>query len=80
MNAMYRGIPTITTSIGAEGLQVVRTEHIWIAETPQQWAEGIATLMEDKEAWERISINSRQLAATHYTWGSVMEKVREAVG
>jgi polysaccharide biosynthesis protein PslH len=80
MNALYRGIPTITTSIGAEGLQVVRTEHIWIAETPQQWVDGITTLMEDKGVWERISSNSRQLAATHYTWGSVMEKVREAVG
>jgi len=79
INAMYRGIPIITTPIGAEGIQVKHGEHILLAETSQEWVDGISALLENREIWEKIRTESRALAAAQYTWESVLQNTRRAI-
>jgi len=79
MNALYRGIPTVTTTIGAEGLAVVNEEHMLISNQPEQIAKDVIRLLEDKALWQKLSGNSRELAKKLYTWESVLEKVQEAI-
>ncbi|HYC27835.1 MAG TPA: glycosyltransferase, partial [Chitinophagaceae bacterium] len=80
MNALYRGIPAITTKIGIEGIMAEHRKHIWLAETPEEWVDGVVTLLNDKTVWQTLSNNSRQLSAEKYTWDAVMENVRKAIG
>ena len=39
-NAMAMGLPIVSTSIGAEGLDVVSGEHLLIADDPREFAGG----------------------------------------
>lgn len=79
MNAMYRGIPTATTSVGAEGLDVVNGRHLMINDDIQSMTDSIVKLLSDRELWKTLSRESRALAMRKYTWDAVMDIVRESI-
>ncbi|MEM9022273.1 MAG: glycosyltransferase family 4 protein [Bacteroidota bacterium] len=68
LNAMYRGIPTVTTAIGTEGLEARNGEHLFLSPDPATHADYITTLLTDPDRWTAMRDNSRRLAAGHYTW------------
>jgi glycosyltransferase involved in cell wall biosynthesis len=79
VNALYRGLPVATTSIGAEGLQVESGRDIYIADQPAAMAEQIGDLLEHKDQWTRLRDSSRALARNRYTWHASLQRVEEAV-
>lgn len=79
MNALYRGIPTVSTSIGAEGLAVENEVSMMVTDDAEKFAADIHLLMENEILWSKISENSRQLANDIYTWEAVFEKVIDAI-
>ena len=79
VNALYRGIPCVTTSIGAEGLKVKDGEHVYIKDDAATFAQAIFTLLEDKKQWNYLQENARALARKYYTWDYVLENIRKAI-
>lgn len=79
VNGLYRGMPTVTTDVGAEGLAVIDGEHILIANEPDCFAHHIHRLLTDEALWQCVSTQSRQLMASRYTWQQVYDKVDEAI-
>ncbi|MDP2416734.1 MAG: glycosyltransferase [Hydrogenophaga sp.] len=72
LNAMCRGLPTITTPVGAEGLAAQHMEHLSITETAEDMARSILHLMENESDWLRIETQSRALVREKYTWKKVL--------
>lgn len=68
LNAMCRGIPTVTTSVGSEGMEVTHMEHLAIADDTRSMVESIHTLLNNKSAWQTLEKNSRSLVKEKYTW------------
>ena len=68
LNAMYRGIPIITTDIGIEGLKVENEKHLLYSNDPDKWVDDINKLMTQKNLWTNINQNSRDLVKEKYTW------------
>lgn len=64
--ALGRGIPVVTTSIGAEGMGLVDGEHVLVADAPQAFAEQVLRLYRDAELWERLSAAGRALLDRRY--------------
>lgn len=79
VNAMYRGIPTVTTSVGAEGLDIVNGVHALLSEDPVEMANDLFKLLEDEKLWESIRDNSRKLMSEKYTWDKVFTNLKEAI-
>jgi glycosyltransferase involved in cell wall biosynthesis len=79
INAMYRGIPTVTTMTGAEGLEVKDMFHIAIADTVEKMVEDCNALLRDKTEWQVLRNNSRKLAREKYTWERVFASLDEAI-
>ncbi len=79
INSLYRGIPTVTTSIGTEGLKVKDGEHIFIKDNPTEYANAINTLLTNKDIWNEFSINARAIAHKYYTWNYVLENIKKAI-
>ncbi|MEZ5022955.1 MAG: glycosyltransferase family 4 protein [Chitinophagales bacterium] len=79
MNAMYRGIPTVTTPVGAEGMAVINKTHLMIEDQMSEFCTSISELINNRDTWQKLSKNSRALAKKKYTWEAVMEIVEEAV-
>jgi glycosyltransferase involved in cell wall biosynthesis len=67
IEAMAWGTPVVSTSIGAEGLDVTHDHDILLADTPEQFAASIERLVHDRALWERLSAAGRQLVAEKYS-------------
>lgn len=66
VEAMSKGMPIVTTSIGAEGL--ANTENILMVEDdPQKLAETILNLYDDEERLNTISKDMRKYIADNYS-------------
>lgn len=79
MNALYRGIPTVTTPVGAEGLAVKHGEHMMVNQQPEAIVQDIKNLLEDEVLWKKLSYNSRTLAFQLYTWQAVLQECKKAI-
>lgn len=79
VNALYRGIPCVTTSIGTEGLKVKDGEHIAIKDTPDAYVAAVADLLNNKTLWSQFRDNARKVAKKYYTWEYVLENIKKAI-
>jgi glycosyltransferase involved in cell wall biosynthesis len=81
LEAMALGTPVISTSKGAEGLEVEDGKHLLIADTPQDFAAHTVWLLRDKALREHLTNNAMQLIGQKYEWeiigrefASILEK------
>lgn len=75
LEAMAMGKPVVSTSVGAEGLEVANEEHILLAEAPTQFAAAIFRLMEDQGLRLRLRLAGRELASKRYGWKRLSERL-----
>jgi len=68
LEAMALGTPVVSTSKGAEGLEVTPGEDILIADEPEEFADGVLRLLGDRDVRARLSINGRRLVEEKYSW------------
>jgi glycosyltransferase involved in cell wall biosynthesis len=71
LNAMYRGIPTVTTEIGTEGLNVTDAKELFQCSDPEVFADRIKKLLRDELMWDAMRDASR-IKAKEYTWKSLL--------
>jgi glycosyltransferase involved in cell wall biosynthesis len=79
LEGLYRGSPTVSTSVGAEGLEVASGESIFIADTAEAFARDCIHLLENEASWEAMRDQSRKLAASKYRWEPLFEKMDTAL-
>ena len=68
LEAMALGTPVVSTSKGAEGLEVVAGRHLLIADTARDFANNVTSLLGDPALRERLSSNARSLVKERYDW------------
>ena len=79
INGLYRGIPTVTTPIGVEGLQLTHCEHVLIEGNASSFASSVVNLLENKPLWEKLSLQSRIVMKKNYTWEKILENVNRSL-
>jgi glycosyltransferase involved in cell wall biosynthesis len=67
IHSMNYGLPSVTTTIGAEGLGLKNGEHAYIADLPEEFAKRIIELYNNGETWLRISQNSYEWMMNNFT-------------
>ena len=60
--SLTRGLPVITTSVGAEGINLVNGECSMVADTKEDFAEKTIQVYSDKNVWEKLSRNGLEVA------------------
>jgi sugar transferase (PEP-CTERM/EpsH1 system associated) len=68
LSAMAWQLPVVSTSVGAEGIQVSDENNILIRNDPEKFAEAILDLLARKDFRGKISQNGRQLVKKTYDW------------
>jgi glycosyltransferase involved in cell wall biosynthesis len=79
--AMAVGKAIVSTTVGAEGLDVHHGRDILLSDTPDSFAESVATLLHDAEGRTRLEHAAAALAA-NYGWpviGAKFEQVLQTV-
>jgi glycosyltransferase involved in cell wall biosynthesis len=75
--AMAAKIPVVSTSVGAEGLDVRDGENIFIADSPQDFADRCVALLDDSDARQRMAANAWEIVSACYSWQVVSRKFEQ---
>lgn len=70
--AMAARTAVVSTSIGAEGLQVDPGKHIVLADTPELFAASCLELLDNEEERERMAGTAWRLVNDRFTWDVVI--------
>ena len=66
IQAMMSGIPSVSTSIGMEGLNLQDGEHVIVANDPATFADSMTRLLKDAKLWKRVARHGRtHISAVH---------------
>jgi glycosyltransferase involved in cell wall biosynthesis len=76
---MAAGVPVVSTSVGAEGLECDPGRNILIADSPEEFAGRCLELLESSEARARIGGAGQQLVRTRFSWEQVVERFEEVL-
>jgi glycosyltransferase involved in cell wall biosynthesis len=76
LEALAYGLPTVLSSIAAEGIGLSHNLTTLQAETPEQWCDEIIRLYNDKKLWLRISQNQKVLAQDQYSFSAGKQKMQ----
>jgi len=71
--------PIVSTSIGAEGIEVKNNKNIFISDSPVDFSEKIVELLENSDLAKKIGENARELVSTRYNWELITENFIETV-
>jgi glycosyltransferase involved in cell wall biosynthesis len=72
--AMERAV--VSTESGCAGLGLVHQHSVWVGETPEAFAAGVATLISDPERRVQMARAAREHALRNFDWRAIGEKQR----
>jgi glycosyltransferase involved in cell wall biosynthesis len=75
LEALARGMPVVTTTLGAEGIDVVPGEHLLMADEPTEFARAVVRLLRDPALCRLLAVNGRRLIEQKYDWHVVLPRL-----
>ena len=58
--ALSHGIPTVTTSVGVEGMPLINGQDILFADTADEIADAVVKVYNDEQLWTSLSHNGQR--------------------
>ena len=77
LEAMAAGVPVVSTTLGAEGLDVNDGENILLVESVTKIAAAIFKLIDDPDLSTRLIAGGGQLVRRRYDWSMLGAKLRD---
>lgn len=71
------GRPVVSTSLGAEGLDLRNGEHLLLADAPERFAAACVELLADPARCQEMGSAARAFVAEHYDRSKVVGRVRD---
>jgi sugar transferase (PEP-CTERM/EpsH1 system associated) len=68
LEAMALGRPVVSTSLGAEGLEVTDKVNIMISDKDEKFTDNIIEIITNKTLRKNITDNARRFVESHYNW------------
>jgi glycosyltransferase involved in cell wall biosynthesis len=77
--SMAARIPVVSTTIGAEGLEVEHGANIRLADTAEDMAAQCVELLENSAERQRLQSNAWELVSSRFSWDRVAARFEEAL-
>ena len=77
--AMAHGIPVVTTSVGAQSLQVTDGRITAVADSVEEFAETVASVYNDESLWNALSTNSLKHISEKFSREALARSVMNAL-
>jgi glycosyltransferase involved in cell wall biosynthesis len=68
LEAMAQGLPVVTTTVGAEGIDVVAGTHVLMGDDPETFAEATIRVLSDSRTRQSLRMQAFALAQERYDW------------
>jgi glycosyltransferase involved in cell wall biosynthesis len=77
LNALAMGCAVVSTTAGAEGVEVRHEQHLLIADGAADFAAAIARLLTDEELRSRLGAAGQAFVREEYDWAGIVERLRQ---
>jgi glycosyltransferase involved in cell wall biosynthesis len=71
IDAWTRGLPVVSTTVGAEGIAACDGKNILLADTAEAFAQAVVRVLCDNELAARLAANGRKTVLDCYDWRKV---------
>ena len=75
LEALAMGLPVVTTSVGAAGIEAKIGHDLIIADEPKEFASKVIQLLDDPKLRREIGQNGRRLVEEKYNWPDVVNRL-----
>ena len=75
--ALANGLPTVVTSLAAEGMGLSNWSHVALADNPNDFAEAIAKIYLNKKDWDLLAKNGIAHAENNYGISTLKNNMAE---
>ncbi len=75
LEAMAMGVPVVTTSVGAMGLEADVGKELLVADTPEDFAEQVIYLLDNEDLRKTFSQTARTRVETNYSWEAIGDRL-----
>jgi sugar transferase (PEP-CTERM/EpsH1 system associated) len=79
LEAMAMGVPVVTSTIAAGGVDAESVKHFLVADTPEEYAQAILRIVESPEERERLASAGRQRMLSHHAWPHSMARLDQII-
>lgn len=77
LEAMAAGVPVVSTTMGAEGIEVESERHLVVADDPDSFAQCVVRLLREKGRRRAMIENARSVIERKYDWRNIVPKLEE---
>jgi glycosyltransferase involved in cell wall biosynthesis len=78
LDDLAMGKPTVSTTIGIEGIDVVPERDLLVADSPEEFVAQLTRIFDDQALAARLSENARRVAENVYSWDVVASSLLDA--
>lgn len=75
LEALARGMPLVTTSIGIEGIAATHDREVMIADSAPDFADAVIRMLKNESLRDRLATNGRKLVCEKYDWQVALRKM-----
>jgi sugar transferase (PEP-CTERM/EpsH1 system associated) len=75
LEGMAMGVPVVTTSVAAGGVDALPGEHLWVADRAEETADALVTLASDAGRREALGRAGRERVLSQHAWSSSMSRL-----
>lgn len=79
LESLALGVPVVSTTLGAEGLELVPDRDILLADEPQRFADAVVRLLSDRPSRDAMGEAGQAAVAARYTWERLEQTLAEDV-
>lgn len=79
LEAMAMGVPVVTSSVAAGGVDAEPETHFLVADTAQSCAQAILRILDSPAERERLALSGRQRILSHHAWPRSMERLERII-
>ena len=76
LEAMAMGVPVVTTSVGAMGLEADIGKELLVADTPADFAEQVIHLLDNKRLRTTLAQTARTRVENSYSWEAIGARLK----
>jgi O-antigen biosynthesis protein len=69
------GVPVVATSLAVEGMSLTAGEDIFIADTPEDFADAVIEVYQSQELWDKVSRNGLEKTKASYSIAAAQKQL-----
>ena len=75
LESMSMGVPVVCSAVAARGIDAIPEEHVFVAESAEEYVRQIGRIIDDKSERKRLSEAGRHRMLSHHSWSIAMERM-----